>query len=169
MTKIEIDLRDLGLPAGEDEDGPHGSKSLQDLIIDAASDKLLGSNYELRRDLREDIARSYRDKINERVAALIEEAFAAPIQKTTRWGETQGEETTVKEIIREQIEAYLKNGAPSRPGYSTDKVSLTALIQNEVVQILGKEMKEHIAKVKGEIKLEVQKKALAAAVAELTK
>lgn len=170
MPKIEIDLADLGLPTGMDYDGePTGGKTLQDLIVEAAVDRLLGSDWELRNDMREKISREYKLKITERVEKLIEEAFNEPIQKTTPWGERKGEETTVREIIRTTIEKYLQGTTPTRDGYSRDAQSLTQLITNEVQHVLNKDMKEHITKVKGDIKLEVQKKALAAAITELSK
>ncbi|UOK18405.1 hypothetical protein SEA_BRUHMOMENT_89 [Arthrobacter phage BruhMoment] len=170
MPKIEIDLADLGLPTGMDHEGePTGAKTLQDLIVEAAANKLLADRDESVYEMRDRIRREYNTRITERVEEMITEAFNEPIQRTTRWGETQGEVTTIKEIIRESIEKYMNGTTPSRNGYSTDPVSLTQLIDNEVRMIINKEMQAHITKVKGEIKLEVQKKALAAAIAELSK
>lgn len=169
MTKIEIDLKDLGLPTYIDEDGPGGSQTLENLIIEAAADKLIGADYEFRSDLRDKVRRAYSTKIEEKVEALIEEAFAAPIQRTSSWGEEQGEVTSVREIIRETLEKYMNSAVPTRDGYSTDRKSLTQLIDNEVNVFLRNDFAKHLKEVKGNINLEVQKRALAAAVAELSK
>lgn len=169
MTKIEIDLKDLGLPTGEDEDGPTGSRSLTDLIIEAAADKLIGSDWEMRNDIRQQIQRTFKAKIDEKVQAMIVEAFDEPIQKTTPWGETKGEETTVREIIRESLEKFLQGNAKSRDGYSRDSHSLTELINNETIMIMSKELKATIEAAKKTVHEKVTEAALKAAVDVLAK
>jgi hypothetical protein len=169
MTKIEIDLRDLGLPTYTDVDGePGGSRTLEDLIVDAAAQLLVGSVTD-RADLRARVVEQYNSRIKEKVEDMITDAFSQPIQRTTRWGETQGEPTTIKEIIRQEIEKYLDSAKASRPGYSTDNVSLTKLVENEVKQVLTTDMKKVIAEAKANVHNTVTQKALAAAVAELSK
>lgn len=169
MPKIEIDLADLGLPTGRDYEGePTGAQTLQDLIVDAAAQLLVGSVTD-RADLRQRVVEQYNDRIKERVEEMLTDAFSQPIQRTTRWGETQGEPTTIREIIRQEIEKYLDSAKPSRPGYSTDNVSLTALVQNEVKQLMTMDLKKVIAEAKANVHNTVTQKALAAAVAELSK
>lgn len=169
MPKIEIDLADLGLPTGRDHEGePTGAQTLQDLIVDAAAQLLVGSVAE-RRDMRGRVVEQYNARIKERVEDMLTDAFSQPIQRTTRWGETEGEPTTIREIIRQEIEKYLDSAKASRPGYSTDNVSLTALVQNEVKQLMTTDMKKVIADAKANVHHTVTQKALAAAVAELSK
>ncbi|QOP66840.1 hypothetical protein SEA_PUREGLOBE5_91 [Arthrobacter phage Pureglobe5] len=172
MTKIEIDLRDLGLPTGEDEHGPTGSSTLQDLIINAAAEKLLGGvDYQIRSDIQEKFRTEYNRKIQERVAELVQEAFDAPIQRTTRWGETQGEATTVKEIIRETIEKFM-NAKPTNNGnrYRDDPYrNLSEAIDASVQNIMTTEMKKTVEAARGAIHEKVTDAALKAAVAALSK
>ena len=145
MPKIEIDLADLGLPTYTDSEGePAGGKTLQDLIVEAAAQMLVGSDYEFKHDMRDKIRLEYNQKITERVEKVIEEAFAEPIQRTTSWGETKGEPTTVREIIRETLEKYMNSAVPTRDGYSTDRKSLTQLIDNEVNLFLRNEFAKHM-------------------------
>lgn len=169
MTKIEIDLKDLGIPQ-YDEDGEQGrAKNLQELIVEAAADRLMDTDHMIRSDLREKVMARYNQRINEKVEALITEAFEAPIQRTTSWGETKGEVTTVREIIRETIEKYLNSKEMSRDGYSRQPKSLTELIVNETQMVLSKDMKATIDEAKKLVHTKVTTAALAAAVEQLAK
>lgn len=172
MTKIEIDLRDLGLPTGQDSEGePTGGATLQDLIIEAAADRLLGGvDYTIKSDLLEKFRTEYNRKIEERVAELVAEAFEAPIQRTTRWGETQGEVTTVKEIIRETIEKFMNAKPGSGQRYSNDPFrNLQEVIDYSVQNIMSGELKKTVEAAKGAIHEKVTDAALKAAVQALSK
>jgi hypothetical protein len=173
MTKIEIDLRDLGLPQyDEDGDVIHNGSTLQDLIIDAAADKLLGTvDREIRSDIQEKFRTEYNRRIEERVADLVQEAFDAPIQRTTRWGEAQGEVTTVKEIIRETIEKFM-NAKPANSGsrYRDDPYrNLSEAIEASVQNILSGDLKKTVEAARAAIHEKVSDAALKAAVKELSK
>ncbi|QWY82817.1 hypothetical protein PP641_gp077 [Arthrobacter phage SilentRX] len=172
MPKIEIDLADLGLPTGRDFDGePTGSSTLQDLIVRAAVDRLLSdTDHQVRADLREKVNNQYNKEIQERVKALVEEAFTAPIQRTTRWGEKQGEPTTVREIIREGIEKFLT--APSRGSnrYQSDPYSnLTELVEDQIKHVMSTDLKKTVEAAKGAVHEKVTDAALRAAVEVLSK
>lgn len=172
MPKIEIDLADLGLPTYQDsEGGLHGAQTLQDLIIDAASNKLLGTvDYEIRSDITEKFRVQYNAKIEDRVSELVSEAFDAPIQRTTRWGEAQGEVTTVKEIIRETIEKFMTAKASGGQRYSNDPArNLDELVQESVKNIMNTELKKTVDAARGAIHEKVTDAALKAAVAALSK
>lgn len=173
MPKIEIDLADLGLPTGRDHEGePTGAQTLQDLIINAAASRLLGDvDHQIKSDLLEKFRTEYNRKIEERVAELVTEAFDAPIQRTTRWGETEGEVTTVKEIIRETIEKFMN----AKPVSSTNRYrddpyrNLAEAIEASVQNVMNGELKKTVEAAKGAIHEKVTDAALKAAVAELSK
>lgn len=167
MPKIEIDLADLGLPTGQDHEGePTGAQTLQDLIIRAAVDRLVtGSDRDLQRELNEKLNVAYNTEVKDRIKALVDEAFEAPIQRTTRWGETQGEPTTVREIIREGIEKFLNAPARGANRYNSDPYSnLTELVEDQVKHVLSTDMKKTVEAAKGAVHERVTDAALAAAV-----
>jgi len=169
MTKIEIDLRDLGLPAGRDSDGePYGSATLQDLIIEAAANKLVGNDYEMKKELRAKVSRQFDDAIQGKVEALVAEVFDAPIQRTTSWGEAQGDPVTVKELIREYIEKFLK-GKAGRDGYNRDPQNLGDMISDAVRTAMTTDLKKTVDEAKKQVHQKVTEAALKAAVEVLNK
>lgn len=168
MPKIEIDLADLGLPTGQDREGePTGAQTLQDLIIRAAVDRLVTSgDRDLQRELNEKLNVAYNTEVKDRIKALVDEAFEAPIQRTTRWGDKQGEPTTVREIIREGIEKFLNapgRGSSSRYG-SDPYANLTELVEDQIKHVLSTDMKKTVEAAKGAVHERVTDAALAAAV-----
>lgn len=172
MPKIEIDLADLGLPTGRDFDGePTGASTLQDLIVRAAVDRLLSdTDHQVRSELREKVNNAYNKEVKDRVAALVKEAFEAPVQRTTRWGEKEGEPTTVREIIREAIEKFLKAPARSSNRYHSDPYSnLTELVEDQVKNVMSTDMKKTVEAAKGAVHEKVTDAALKAAVEVLSK
>ena len=167
MTKIEIDLADLGLPTGQSGDGePYGSMSLTDLIVEAGVRKVF-SEENISYEIKEQISRKVGVLVDEKVEALVTEAFAAPIQRTTSWGEKKGEPTSVLEIIRESVERYVT--APKADGYRNNPRNLQELIDDATKRLLDKDFTDYLKQVKEGIKVSVHRKALDAAVAELQK
>lgn len=170
MPKIEIDLADLGLPVGLDHEGePYGSKSLTDLIVDAAVRQLVGDERDLRSQIKEKVDQAITKRIKEQVEGLVSEAFDAPIQRTTPWGERKGTPTTVRELIRESIEAYVQAPGSTDRYSSNNPKNLRELIDDSTRQLLEKDFREYLKQVKEGIKVSVHKKALDAAIAELQK
>jgi hypothetical protein len=168
MPKIEIDLADLGLPTGQSGDGePYGSMSLTDLIVEAGVRKVF-SEENISHEIKQQISSKVGVLVDEKVEALVTEAFAAPIQRTTSWGEKQGEPTSVLEIIRESVEKYVKAPA-SNDRYSNSTKNLTELIEASTKNLLDRDFTEYLKQVKEGIKVSVHRKALDAAVAELQK
>lgn len=167
MTKIEIDLRDLGLTYDE-EGNADGSRSLPDLVIDGAIDRLM-SDRNLREEVRKQVAEQVTATVKEKVAILAAEAFDAPIQKTTVWGEKQGEPTTVREIIRLEIERFMTSKSDGRRNNYDAPRNLSDLMADTTTQILTKDLKATVDAAKANVHNTVTQKALAAAVAELSK
>lgn len=169
MTKIEIDLRDLGLPTGQDHEGePYGSTTLTDLVVSAAVDQLLRNQKALRDEVRDKVNAAITKEIDENVKKMVLEAFEAPIQRTTFLGEKQGEETTVRELIRKSIESYVKAPASS-DRYSNSTKNLQELIDASTKNLLDKDFTEYLKQVKEGVRVSVHQKALDAAVAFLQK
>lgn len=168
MPKIEIDLADLGLPTGQDHEGePYGSTSLTDLIIEAAVQRLFRED-SIQRDVLQKIEQRVGELVDEKVEALVTEAFAMPIQRTTRWGEKEGEPTSVLEIIRESVKKYVE--APkSSDRYSNSTKNLQDLIDNSTKQLLDSDFTAYLKQVKEGIRVSVHKKALEAAIEYLQK
>lgn len=162
--KIEIDLAELGL-TGYDEDGnPVGpGNTLQDLIIEAAVERIIPKDRDLRYELKDKVDKTFTKRVNERVEELVEEAFDAPIQRMTSWGDKQGDPTTVRELIRESLESWLR--APgSGDRYSNGSKNLQDLITNSTKSLLDKDFTEYLKQIKENVRVTVHKAALEQAV-----
>ena len=169
MPKIEIDLADLGFNDFDDEGNPVGATTVQDLIISAAVDKLLAGQRDLRNEVREKVGAAITKEIDDSVKVLVQEAFDAPIQRTTTWGEKQGEPTSVRELIREAIERYV-TAPKSDDRYSSTKTkNLQELIDSATKDLLDRDFLAYLKQVKADVSVTVHKKALAAAVEFLQK
>ena len=171
MPKIEIDLADLGLPTGRDHEGePYGSASLTDLIVTAAVEQLLGTSRDLRREVSEKVSDRINEEVNKRILVEVEAAFSAPIQRHAPWGDMQGEPTTVKEIIRESLEKFLK-GKSSRDRYSSNNPAgnLGELIDEATKHVMNADLKKSVDEARATIHQKVTAAALKAAVDTLAK
>ncbi|ALY10837.1 hypothetical protein WILDE_53 [Arthrobacter phage Wilde] len=169
--KIEIDLAQLGFE-GYDEDGEYigGGASIKDLVVEAAAAKLVKhSDGQMQREVRERIDKLFTTEIEAKVKEKVAEAFDAPIQRTTPWGETKGEPTSVLEIIRESLEKFLKaNRSRNRSSYDPAG-NLEEVVDDATRDLMNKEFRAAIEEAKKGVVVTVNKKALEAAVAVLSK
>lgn len=168
--KIEIDLDDLGFHYDPEGD-PIGNVSLRDAVIQGAVDTLLAGDFG--REVRTQVTETVNTQAHERAAEVVAAVFSEPIQRTTRWGEKQGDPTTVREIVKEAVEQWIgkppardsidrrfPNGGPYK--------GLTDLINVEVSAVLTKDLLAEVARVKKDVADQIRDRALAAAAASLS-
>ena len=155
MSKIEIDLNDLGLM---DEDGR--SPTIRELVIERAVLNLLSPQTDIVREVQEKVQAEAQTQITAKVSEVLE----GPISETTRWGEPK-RTTSVKEIIREALEVYLnKPGRQDRTYGSRDPQNLRELIEDHTRNVLNAELRKEIDKAKAQISETVTQAALKEAV-----
>lgn len=171
--KIELDLADLGMQYDPTDGQPLGPGSFNDLVVNAAASQIVDGM-----DDRQNLERAVRDRVSKRVesiadeliAELIEGVLENPIQRTTTWGEAKGEPTTVREIVRTKVEAFLSEPQSRDPYRSRNDppASLTDLIAKITTDAMQRELKPVIDEAKKSIHTHVTSVALEAAVAALT-
>jgi hypothetical protein len=157
--KIEIELQDIGVSYDEDGELTGG---LRDAVVHELVSRLTsegGAFY----DLKGTVRRQVEEQIHERVGALVQEAIDQPVQRTTRWGEKQGDEVTVRELIRKEIERYLNSSPNTSSSYNAQPGNLTQLIHKETVVVLNREMGAEAKKAREAIQNTVLKRAIEAA------
>jgi len=162
--KIEIDLADLGFHYDEDGDAVR-NKSLDDAIVSRAAE--IVANHIIR---QHDLARALQAKADQLIGDAITEALSKPIQRSSAWGEKKGEPTTVLEIVRERLEGFL-NSSPGnrRDRYDKTPQNLNEIIEDATSNVLGRELQDVVKQAKEQIRTHIFDKALAAAVAALSK
>ncbi len=137
-----IGSREVGY---DDETGPqHEGIRLGDMVVDALVDRLA-------RDIKRDGDGLYGAVTKAREAAtaasreeaavLVREALVGEIRPTNHYGEPKGEPTTLRDLIRADIQAYL--GEPERrSSYDERKGGFRALVREEVNTALTNELRD---------------------------
>jgi hypothetical protein len=159
--KITLDLdRHLAGEAILDNDGDYvgtGPTTLEDVVLGMVADKLAHraardaeSGYPSLRDR----VKAIRDEaIRAKVEPAIEEALTAPIRRTNTYGEPVGEETTLRDVIADQVTKQLKV-TNARSGF--DDSTLTKFIREEVQKALKADLKKELDRAKAAVLSEVQ-------------
>jgi hypothetical protein len=167
-VNISLNLTDLFIGSHSPDNVPVDLNAvIRDAVVERAADKLLAQfNVSDRSDMRDRVRAIRDEKIGEHVSAQIEQAMAAPIQRTTRWNEPQGEPTTLRELVREKLEELL-NTRPNRTGSFGSKNAagnLDELLGDAAKDILGKELRQVVQEVRGQLKDSLLEKGLRAAI-----
>jgi len=164
--KIELDLNTI-LGFEYDEDGePVGRRELRGELVAMMARTLLS---DVRNQAVEEVRAAVSEQVRSEVSKVIQNAMAQPIQQTTPWGERKGESTTVLELIRLQIEAFLSNSGRGRDSYNREPGNLKDLIADATNAVLSKELKSDIDAVRRQINTQIQEHALKAAAESLTR
>jgi hypothetical protein len=167
-VELTINITDLFDPEG----GPIGEQraDLRHAIVTAAASRLLANmTDDERRDLRAKATEKYERLMDERIAAQVDELMTEPFQRHKPWGDKIGEPVTVRELLREQMEKWLKAPA-SRDNFGSDNngaKSLADLMQATTRQVMTQDMKAAVAEARKAVSDQIRTKALAAAVAAL--
>lgn len=165
--KIEIDLNDV-LGINYDEDGEAvGRRDLRDEVVQRISATLLS---EICAETKVAVREKVDAVVADQVRAVIMTAMAQTIQRTTAWGEKKGEPTTVLELVRLKLEAFLNDPGRRRDSYDrSGPGNLVELVEEAAKTVLTKELQADIATVRKTINTKIQEHALQAAAASLTK
>ena len=175
--QIEIDTDDL-LPSYEydPETGPSGEPGapLESLVIDAAARQIIRDedfDKRVRREVEKRIQETVSEQVDASLRAVVEDIIAAPIQRRHPWGDKNGEETTVREIVRERVEKFFTNTGTGRSdlyGSQGKEVGIGQLVQNLTRDALDKELSDEVRAARAEVRDAIRDKALRAAVDAIT-
>lgn len=170
-VNLSIDLRDLFVDSPDPDGDPIDlRKVMRDAVVQEAA-KVLAVGYgpdELH-DMREEVRRVRSELIRKRLAEQIDAALSDPIQRTTLWGEPQGEPTSVRELIREELQRLL-SAKPNRTGSygsNNDPGNLAEMLKDATRDILGNELREEIKQARLQVGTDIRDRALRAAVAAI--
>ncbi|MEU0515616.1 hypothetical protein [Amycolatopsis sp. NPDC006125] len=163
--KVELDLNEmLGMQYDEDGD-PVGQRELRDVIVSSAAEQLV-------REIRKEALRGILSKVDavvqDEVRTIVQTALSQPIQRTTAWGEPQGEPTSVLEIVREHVGKYLEGTGRRRDSRNREPQNLRELIDDSVRDVLNKEMTQAVNDARTKVNTEIRDHALKAAANALT-
>lgn len=169
MNKINLTIdADELLPDLEwdPETGPTGSPGapLQNLVIEAAARQILRTetfDHEVREALRGRI----QAEVDQQVGDLVREAIEQPFNITSQWGDVKEANVTVRDVIRRAIEKWFSAKPTQSNSYGNpDKNSIHTLITDVTRNVMDKELKAEVDRVRKEVGTQIRDKALRAAV-----
>lgn len=139
-TKINVtlDLNALFVESAELDGDPVSVRNLmRNAVVEAAAAKLVaGFDYDELHGMRQEVQRVRSELVREQLVAQVTAAMEQPIQRTTTWGERLGEATSVRELIRQELEAFLAGTQTSRRHDSYDKTP------NNLAELIGQAANE---------------------------
>jgi hypothetical protein len=166
-VNLSIDLDALFVePTELDGDPVNVRTAMRDAVVQAAATKLIaGFDYEELHEMRQEVQRVRSDLVRERLLAEVEAAFSEPVQRTTSWGEKLGEPSSLRELIRAELEAFLNNTNRRRRDTYDKPQSLAELIEIISRDVMSTTLRKSVSEVRAKVDAEVQK-ILVGAIAE---
>lgn len=150
---VALDLNALFVePAEFDGDPVDVRTAMRQAVIEAAATKLVaGFDHEELHEMRSEVRTMRNQLVRERLAEEVAAAFAEPVQRTSQWGEKRGEPTTIRELIRLELEAFLNGTQTNRRHDSYDKTP------NNLAELIGQVANETIRGELGTTVMETRK------------
>jgi Asp-tRNA(Asn)/Glu-tRNA(Gln) amidotransferase B subunit len=159
-VNLSLDLASLFVEAGELDGDPKNLRdAMRTAVVEAAAAKLVaGFDHEELYEMRQDVTRLRAEAVRAAIADQVEAAMAQPIQRTTKWGDKLGEVTNVRELIREELEAFLSGTTTTRKIDSSDKSphNLRELINLVARDTMHGEMGKQVRAARAEVDKRVQ-------------
>jgi len=152
-VNVSLDIDRLFVEPTELDGDPVDVRSLmRAAVVEAAATQLMaGFDYEELHELRQEVQRVRSDMVRERLAAEVAAAMDLPVQRTTRWGEKKGEVVTIRELIRLELEAFLRGTQTNRRHDSHDKTP------NNLAELIGQVANETMRGELGSTVMEARK------------
>lgn len=170
---VALDLDRLFIePAELDGDPVDVRTAMRAAVVNASAVRLLDAfDHDERHEMRQEVQRLRSELVRERLAEEVAAAFEEPVQRTTRWGEKLGDPVTIRELIREELEAFLNGTKTHRPRDSYDKTpnNLMELIGTVANETMRGELGQAVLKARQEVGKRVQEIITKNVAAELTK
>jgi hypothetical protein len=160
-VNMTIDLASLFVEPQQLDGEPVDLRAvMRDAVIEAAAAKLIGSfDHDERYEMRQEVQRARNELVRERLVEEVAAAMSEPVQRTTQWGEKRGEPTTVRELIRLELEAFLSGTHTNRLHDSYDKTpnNLAELIGSIANGVMNRELALAVQKAKATVDEELRK------------
>lgn len=159
-VNLSVDLDALFVePTELDGDPVNVRDAMRAAVVDAAASKLVaGFDHEELHEMRTSVRELRNQLVRDRLVAEVEEAMSRPIQRCTPYGEKIGEPTTVLELIRAELEAFL-NGTSvrsNRDSMSSQPRNLAELIQTVSRQVIGQPLARQVEEARRQVSVQVQ-------------
>lgn len=154
---------------GDPYGGPAEGVPLIDAIIDRAAEQIvrLLVQDDRYKSWRTEAMGRMRQKIDERIKPIIDQAFEGPIPLTSSYGEPTGKTTTLRELVVEAAHSHMKRNRGAR--YDSEKSPFDKAIERCTSKVIEAELAAEVTAAKATIQATIKNAAanvLTAAVAK---
>lgn len=120
------------------------------------------NDYQIRQEVSERIIKESARRVDEEITKVIQLTLETPFQPINVWGDKQGEATTVKQLVENNIEHYWKTtvdsrGRPTSSSYSDKQSRATYMTSKLVEELFDKKVKDDVQKIYDELKERMRK------------
>ena len=162
MFKIELDL-DFDSIIGERhyEDGEFGVQPnsvepyrFGDMIVSEVARQLTRTlTDEIRSDLRRQVKERTTALIDERLAPMVDDILAGPIQLTNAYGEPSGKPVSMRDLVLERVSKHLTRTS-NRSSY--DKTPFDKALDETTAAAVSKELADEVKAARDEIRTKIR-------------
>lgn len=160
-VSLSLDLSSLFVETGDLAADPVSVRdAMRKAVVEAAAQKLVsGFDHDELYKMRQQVQQTRSVLIQGRLRDEVDKAFDQPIQRMTEWGEKRGEVTSVRELIRMELEAFLSGTHTHRKRDTYDKTpnNLAELIGSIANETMRGALAGSIRDAKAKVDKEVQK------------
>lgn len=144
------------LSGGSYEEPPeYEPVNLGDAVVAQIVERLIG---EVRKDIRKTVLAAVQSAIEAEVSAVVREVLTGEIRRTNRWGEKQGDPTTLRDMLADDVANYLNE--PAKNWRSDErKGGFRALLRDTVDETLSRELRTEVEHAKAAVRAQVAAKA----------
>lgn len=142
-------------PGGYDEPPAYEPVSLGEAVVSEIASQLIE---EVRRDIRSEVLQAVKPTIQAEIVEIVREALKSDIRRINQWGEAQGELTTLRDLLADDVKAYLAEPA-RRDRYDERKGGFRELLRAEVDEAMRKELREEITAARATVAQQVKERA----------
>lgn len=172
-VNLSLDLGSLFVDSVQPDGDPVDLRTaMREAVVKKAAQKLIaGFDHEELHELRQEVQRVRSDLVRERLTAEVNAAFDEPVQRMSQWGEKRGDVTSVRELIRLELEAFLNGTHTNRRRDSHDKTpnNLAELIGQVANETMRGELGTVVLAARKEVNKRVQEIITKNVAAELVK
>jgi hypothetical protein len=144
------------LSGGSYEEPPeYEPVNLGDAVVAQIVERLIG---EIRKDIRKTVLAAVQPAVEAEVGAIVRETLTGQIRRRNRWGEVEGDPTTLRDMLADDVANYLNEPAKH---WSSDerKGGFRQLLRAVVDETLSRELRKEVETAKAAVRAQVAAKA----------
>lgn len=142
-------------PGSYDEPPAYEPVDLGGAVVETIAARLID---EIRKDIHTAVQAAVAPTIQAETSAIVRETLSGEIRRTNRWGEPEGAATTLRDMLADDVAAYLREPM-RRARYDERKGGFRELLREQVDEVMREELSAEIQKARAAVREQVAAKA----------